>query len=922
MTKSFLRVYWLTCVFTMIAAAASATMIVLPTDEQLILKSPVIVTATVSQSNPVQIGNKIWTESTLTVDHTYKGGVSGQIIVRELGGQIGDNITKVFGAPEYTPGERVLAFLTPTPRGDFQTIDLFAGKFSEERTLAGGRVWLRDEARADVALVDRQFKPIASANVQREASGFEQFVSDRVAGRDGIKSYAIENPLLQRDFDKTSGRIQANFTLISEPTVYRWFAFDRGQSVPWYSYGTQPGYNGGGVSEVQTAMSSWTGYSAALIRYTYAGAGSGAPANSNTNNNINEIEFNDPNQEISGSWNPSGGVVGLGGFNGVGSRQSWTSTFAADSSHTQATFSAWEITEAFFTVQDGVSPTAGVPSQTLAEICAHELGHTLGLGHSTDNTALMYPSVTGLGPSLRADDQLAARWLYPNGSGTPTPPPPSATIPNAPSNLSATVSGSTINLLWRDNATNETGQYIYVAAGNGAFTRIGDAGASATTSTLTGASAGSYRIYVTAYNSAGESSASNTATVTVSSTSPPQPTSAPVAAFAVSPNNGVAGSTTFIFTDQSTGSITTHSWSFGDGATSTLTNAAHVYANAGNYTIVLTVSGSGGSSQATRTVSVANPAPSIPSVSAAFDFSPASPNVGDAVAFTDRSSGSPSAWSWSFGDGTSSTLQNPVHAYSGPGTYTINVTVFNQGSSSVASRQITVNAFAPYHSLVSASAQTSGANGSAWRTELTLFNSGNEAATGQYVFVPGDGGTSVTMPLYIAPKQSITFQNALQDIFGMAAGAGAIAIDASSAASTPSLKVESRTYTGALTGGTYGQAVPGVSPANLQPTLYLTGIESDTSYRTNIGLVNRTGTPASTQLTLYDSNGSIVSAANVAVAPNNFQQSPLTSYFPSIAGVPYTALSMRVDASIANAVSVYASVVDNKTQDPVYVQAS
>ena len=80
MTKSFLRVYWLTCVFTMIAAAASATMIVLPTDEQLILKSPVIVTATVSQSNPVQIGNKIWTESTLTVDHTYKGGVSGQII--------------------------------------------------------------------------------------------------------------------------------------------------------------------------------------------------------------------------------------------------------------------------------------------------------------------------------------------------------------------------------------------------------------------------------------------------------------------------------------------------------------------------------------------------------------------------------------------------------------------------------------------------------------------------------------------------------------------------------------------------------------------------------------------------------------------------------------------------------------------------
>ncbi|HJT17001.1 MAG TPA: PKD domain-containing protein, partial [Thermoanaerobaculia bacterium] len=785
----------------LIGVAASATTIVLPTDEQLIVKSPVIVTATVLQSNPVQIGNRIWTETTLSIDHTYKGDVSGQLTVRELGGQIGDNVTKIFGAPEYTPGERVLAFLTPTPRGDYQTVDLFAGKFSEERTLAGGRVWLRDEARADVALVDREFQPVAAHNVQREANGFEKFVTDRIAGREGVKMYAIENPLLERDFNKSAGRIEANFTLISEPDVYRWFAFDRGQSVPWYSYGTQPGYSGGGVTEVQTAMSAWTGYSAALIRYAYAGVGSGAPANSNTNNGINEIEFNDPNQEIAGSWDGRSGVVGEGGFNGVSRQQSWTSTFTADASHVQGTFNAWEITEAFFMVQDGVSPNSGIPSQTLAEICAHEFGHTLGLGHSTDSTALMYPSVTGLGPSLRGDDQVAARWLYPNGSGssTPPPPPPTAIVPASPSNVTATATGTNINVTWRDNASNETGQYVYVAAGSGAFTRVGDAGANATSATLTGASAGTYRVYVTAYNTAGESAPSNTATVNVSGTTNPPPAPAPVAAFAVSPNSGTAGTTTFIFTDQSTGSITSRSWNFGDGATSTLTNPVHVYFSAGTYTIVLTVSGSGGSSQATRTVSVTNPTPATPPVSAAFDFSPSSPNVGDAVTFTDRSSGSPTSWSWSFGDGTASNAQNPVHAYAGPGTYTINVTIFNSVSSSAASRTITVNAFAPYHSLVSASAQTNGANGSSWRTELTLFNSGSEAATGQYVFLPGAGGSAITMPLYIAPKQSITFENALQDIFGMSAGAGAIAIDASSAASTPALKITSRTYTGAST---------------------------------------------------------------------------------------------------------------------------
>src|SRR5205085_2437856 len=145
MTSNLFRMYWLTCLLTMGAVAASATTIVLPSDDQLILKAPVIVSGTVLRSNPVQIGNKIWTQMTLVVDHAFKGGVTGEITIREVGGQIDNQITKIFGAPEYTPGKRVLAFLTATPRGDFQTVDLFAGKFSEERTLAGGRIWLRDD---------------------------------------------------------------------------------------------------------------------------------------------------------------------------------------------------------------------------------------------------------------------------------------------------------------------------------------------------------------------------------------------------------------------------------------------------------------------------------------------------------------------------------------------------------------------------------------------------------------------------------------------------------------------------------------------------------------------------------------------------------------------------------------------------------
>jgi len=112
------RVYWLTCVLMFLAVVANATTIVMPTDEQLIDKSPVIVEATVVSSTPVDRGNRIWTETVLSVTKTIRGSVPEQIIVREIGGVIGDRITKIFGAPEYTAGEHVLVFLTPAPRGD------------------------------------------------------------------------------------------------------------------------------------------------------------------------------------------------------------------------------------------------------------------------------------------------------------------------------------------------------------------------------------------------------------------------------------------------------------------------------------------------------------------------------------------------------------------------------------------------------------------------------------------------------------------------------------------------------------------------------------------------------------------------------------------------------------------------------------
>ncbi|MCP3919278.1 MAG: PKD domain-containing protein [bacterium] len=77
-------------------------------------------------------------------------------------------------------------------------------------------------------------------------------------------------------------------------------------------------------------------------------------------------------------------------------------------------------------------------------------------------------------------------------------------------------------------------------------------------------------------------------------------------------------------------------------------------------------------------VSGANEGPP-PAPVADFSASPTSGVTPLAVAFSDLSTGGPNAWSWDFGDGGTSTLQNPGHLYGTPGDYTVILTVTAAG---------------------------------------------------------------------------------------------------------------------------------------------------------------------------------------------------------------------------------------------------
>ncbi len=192
--------------------------------------------------------------------------------------------------------------------------------------------------------------------------------------------------------------------------------------------------------------------------------------------------------------------------------------------------------------------------------------------------------------------------------------------------------------------------------------------------------AGNYTVALTVSNAAGSNTTTKTNYIKVTAT-----TIKPVASFTSNVTSGKVP-VNVAFTDKSTGTPTAWKWTFGDGTTSTAKNPTHKYSKAGNYTVALTVSNAAGSNTITKTNYIKVSGTSSQTPVAAFSASPTSGNTPLNVTFTDSSTGSPTTWSWNFGDGTSATVKNPVHTYSTAGSYSVTLKVGNSAGNNTTTK--------------------------------------------------------------------------------------------------------------------------------------------------------------------------------------------------------------------------------------------
>lgn len=453
----------------------------------------------------------------VTIDVVKSWGLPGQparVVVKQLGGIVGDTAFVVGGQAQFTVGEDVLVFLDVRPRDNTLSVaGLEQGKWvltgsADAATSATREVRGHDQA----TVVTRDYTSAAALDALASLAG------TRVSAAGAV----LQAPVPQAARAGLDGRAGAAYTLLSS-TPARWHEADT--AAPVYvdtQSGGHPQFAGGGLTQLANAVAIW---SAAGSLRLQNGVARGPRCFSNSENDYRlSVTYGDPCGEIS----DASSTLAIGG-----------AYYSGGDQRTVNGVTYWKIVKGMIITDNPTSKWSGFTTGCYEDVLVHELGHAIGFGHATARPAIMYPSISStcfsrtVSSGLAADDLAGMAAVYP-GAGAPPPPPSSA--PGTPTGLLSSVSGSTVTIRWNAPTSGgaATGYQLIAGTAPGA-SNIGAIPVTGTTLVVPGVPNGVYYARVVATNAAGASAATADVTITVGPAAP----GAPRSLAAVSPSPGV-----------------------------------------------------------------------------------------------------------------------------------------------------------------------------------------------------------------------------------------------------------------------------------------------------------------------------------------------------------------------------------------------
>ncbi|MGE0825455.1 MAG: matrixin family metalloprotease [Candidatus Binatia bacterium] len=423
---------------------ADATLVVPVSDSALARQADAIVIGTIHDFQSTWDDNQqqIVTDITLTIHQVLKGDIrTRRLTIKQPGGTVGDLELWIDGAPQFTPGEKVLLFLSQKSDASLQVLYLYQGKFAIFIDPETGIEMAYREAHPDGVHVvtgsqtsNREGREVrANSTTNEEDYGFVPLSDLKSRIHTALTTPAEENSLLQltpffveEEATSDTVREEAPFSWLSNSYPARWFEPDSGSPINMrVNLNNSPPQASTSIAQAFAAWSSVTGSS-----FLFVNAGS-TTSGGMFSDGINTISFGDPLGQIDPPSNCSG-VLAIGGYYRSGSQTKVVNG---------QTF--YRILEGDLVFADGWTGCGFYENPSnVAEVMTHELGHVLGLGHSADSTATMYAYAhfDGRGAALRTDDENGLKALYPASSSNTAP---ACAFSVSPTTFSVGANGST-----------------------------------------------------------------------------------------------------------------------------------------------------------------------------------------------------------------------------------------------------------------------------------------------------------------------------------------------------------------------------------------------------------------------------------------------------------------------------------------------